>query len=227
MINSSEMAKMIDHTLLGPTSSSEGVARLCEEAEKYEFASVCVNPIFVPEAEEALSDSSVKVCTVIGFPHGTHKGGTKGFEAQLSVEDGADELDMVVNIPSLTSHCYRVVEKDISSVTRVAEESCREVTVKVILEMGVLDRREKVAGAIIAQAAGADFVKTSTGFGFGGAQVKDVELLREVVGEEMGIKAAGGISNYEEALEFIEAGATRIGASRGVQIVEGAPDDRG
>ncbi len=221
----SEIAAMIDHTVLGPESSEEAVEEVCREAKEYGFAAVCVEPIYVTRAKELLEGSEVSVDTVIGFPHGTHKKGAKGFEAQLAIEDGADELDMVVNIPALKEGAYELVAGDISAVTEAAKKSPREVLVKVILEMGLLDEEEKRAGCLISQASGADFVKTSTGFGPRGAALEDVELMREVVSDWIGIKAAGGIGDYETAKQMIEAGATRIGASSGVEIVRGAPGD--
>lgn len=220
-----ELASMIDHTTLGPESSKKDVKKVCQEAKDYSFASVCVEPIYVTMAKELLSDTEVKVATVVGFPHGTHKQGAKGFEAQLAIEDGADELDMVANISALQRGDYEVVARDIAAVTEVAEKSTREVLVKVILEMGLLDEETKRAGCVIAQASGADFVKTSTGFGPSGAKVEDVELMSSVVSDEVGVKAAGGIGDYEDAVKMIEAGATRLGASSGVEIVQGAPED--
>ncbi|MBS3735716.1 MAG: deoxyribose-phosphate aldolase [Candidatus Bipolaricaulota bacterium] len=220
----SDLAALIDHTTLGPQSTEEDVERVCREAKEYGFASVCVEPIYVSTAAELLKDTEVKVDTVIGFPHGTHKRGAKGFEAQLAIEDGADELDTVVNVPALQSGDYQEVSRDIYAVTEAAEASARTVLVKVILEMGLLEEETKRAGCVIAQASGADFVKTSTGFGPSGATVEDVELMSSLVSDEVGVKAAGGIGDFEAAREMIEAGATRIGASSGVEIVEGAPE---
>jgi len=223
-MNKSELAAFIDHTTLGPDSSEEDVERVCREASEYSFASVCVEPIYVKMAKEQLKETEVKVDTVVGFPNGTHKQGAKGFEAQLAIEDGADELDMVVNIPALVRGDYEAVARDISAVTEVADECPREVIVKVILEMGLLDEETKRAGCVIAQASGADFVKTSTGFGPTGAKVEDVKLMSDVVSDEVGVKAAGGIGDFESAMKMIEAGATRIGASSGAEIVQGAPE---
>jgi deoxyribose-phosphate aldolase len=182
---------------LGPDSSEGDVQRVCDEAKKYGFASVCVEPIYVEKAKALLEGSEVKIDTVIGFPHGTHKRGVKGFEAQLAIEDGADELDMVVNIPALLKGDYEEVARDITAVTEAAEASPREVIVKVILEMGLLDEEKKRAGCIISQASGAEFVKTSTGFGPTGATVDDVRLMSNVVSDEIGVKAAGGIGDYQ------------------------------
>lgn len=220
----SEIASMIDHTVLGQTTSKEDIERVCREAEEHGFAAVCIDPMFVSYASHLLEDSDVAVDTVVGFPHGVNARETKGFEAQIAVEDGADELDMVANISALLDKDYRAVARDIESVVDVAENSPREITVKVILEMAALDEEAKRAGPVIAQASGADFVKTSTGFGPGGAALKDVKLLSKLVSDKIGIKAAGGIGDYETAKEMLEAGATRIGASSGVEIVQGAPD---
>lgn len=220
----SDVAALIDHTTLGPDSSEEDVERVCREANEYGFASVCIEPIYVNTAKDLLEETEVKVDTVVGFPHGTHRPGAKGFEAQLAIEDGADELDMVVNIPALQRGDYEEVARDIAAVTEAAKGSTRDVLVKVILEMGLLDEEIKRAGCVIAQASGADFVKTSTGFGPSGATVEDVKLMSSLVSDEVGVKAAGGISDFEAAKEMIEAGATRIGASSGVEIVEGAPE---
>ncbi|MCD6136328.1 deoxyribose-phosphate aldolase [Candidatus Bipolaricaulota bacterium] len=223
-MNKTELAKMIDHTLLGPTASTEGVRKLCDEAKEYGFASVCVNPCHTALVRELLDEDDPKVCVVIGFPHGMSTSEVKGFEAQKAIADGADELDMVINVAALKAGNYRTVSEDIRAVCSAAEKAPRRALVKVILETSLLDDTEKRAGAILAKAAGADFVKTSTGFASGGATVEDVALLRETVGPELGVKAAGGIHTYEEALAMIEAGATRIGASRSVAIVEGAPE---
>ena len=223
-MNKTELAKMIDHTLLGPTASTDGVRKLCAEAKEYGFASVCVNPCHTALARELLDEEDPKVCVVIGFPHGMSTSEVKGFEAQKAIADGADELDMVINVAALKAGNYRIVSEDIRAVCAAAEKAPRWALVKVILEMALLDDAEKRAGAILAKAAGADFVKTSTGFASGGATIEDVALLRETVGPKMGVKAAGGIHTYEEALAMIEAGATRIGASRSIEIVEGAAE---
>ena len=223
-MNKRELAKMIDHTLLGPTASAAGVRKLCDEAKEYGFASVCVNPCHAALARELLGGSAQKVCVVIGFPHGMSTSEVKGFEAEKAIADGADELDMVINVAALKARDYRTVSQDIRAVCAAAEKAPHGALVKVILETALLDDMEKRAGAILAKAAGADFVKTSTGFASGGATVDDVALLRETVGPQMGVKAAGGIHTYEEAVALIDAGATRIGASRSVTIVEGAPE---
>lgn len=223
-MNRAELAKRIDHTLLGPTAATEAVRALCEEAVQYGVASVCVNPCHAAIACEALRETSVGVCVVIGFPHGMTLSEVKAFEAQKAIALGVSELDMVANIAALMEGDYETVVEDIRAVCHVAASAPRKVTVKVILETALLDERAKVAGAILAKAAGADYVKTSTGFGPGGATVEDVALLRATVGAEMGVKAAGGIRDRETAVAMIEAGATRIGASRTAAILEGLPE---
>jgi len=219
-----ELAKMIDHTLLGPTASAKEAAELCQEAKKYGFVSVMLNPCHVQLASDFLKDSPVKVGTVIGFPHGMSMSEVKAFEAQKAIAAGADELDMVINVAALKEGDYVNVLEDIKGVCAAAQKAPKSILVKVILETALLETAEKVAGAILAKAGGADFVKTSTGFGPGGATVEDVALLHQTVGERMGVKAAGGIRDYETALAMIEAGATRIGASRSVSILEGSPE---
>lgn len=219
-----EIARYIDHTVLGPATTSEDVERVCNEAKLYGFYAVCIPPTYVKLARELLRDTEVKVCTVVGFPHGQHVPEVKGFEAKTAVDCGASEVDMVINVAALKAGNYAEVLRDIRTVREEIDKAPYKVVLKVILECALLSDEEKVAGAILAKAAGADFVKTSTGFGPGGATVEDVALLRRTVGEGMGVKAAGGIRDYETAVRMIEAGATRIGASRGVQIVQGAPD---
>ena len=217
-----ELAKRIDHTLLGPTAAKEAVKRLCEEAIQYGVASACVSPCHTQLVRDCLKDSEVKTCAVIGFPHGMNTSEMKAFEAQKAVAVGADELDMVINVAALKEGDYAMVIEDIRGVCIAAEKAPRPVIVKVILEMALLTEEEKVAGATLAKAAGAHFVKTSTGFGPGGATVEDVALLRATVGSGMGVKAAGGIRDTETAIAMIEAGADRIGASRTVAILEGS-----
>ncbi len=219
-----ELARMIDHTLLGPTASKVGVEKLCTEAKEYGFASVCVNPCHAVLARELLDGSKVKLCVVVGFPHGMSTSEVKGYEAEKAVADGVDELDMVINVAALKDGDYRAVSQDIRAVCTAGAKAPRPVVVKVILETVLLTDMEKRAGAVLAKAAGADFVKTSTGFSTGGATVEDVALLRETVGSEMGVKAAGGIRDYATAISMIEAGATRIGASRSLAIIEEAPE---
>jgi deoxyribose-phosphate aldolase len=212
------LARLIDHTLLSPSASREEITRLCEEARKYGFASVCVNPCYVPLCAQLLRMTSVKVCTVVGFPLGANRSQVKAFETTRAIEDGAQEVDMVANIGALKSRDHELVECDIRAVV----EACRGIVVsKVIIEAALLTDEEKVTVCDLARSAGADFVKTSTGFGPGGATPHDVALMRSVVGERMGVKAAGGIRDLETAQEMIAAGASRIGASASVKIVGG------
>ena len=207
----------IDHTLLKADANKEQILSLIDEAKKYEFASVCVNPTWVKTAAELLKDSSVKVCTVIGFPLGANTPFVKACETKNAIQNGADEIDMVINIGALKSKNLALVEEDIQAVV----EASGDKLVKVIIETCLLTDDEKVLACQIAKTAGADFVKTSTGFSTGGATVADVALMRQTVGPEMGVKASGGARSYEDALAFIEAGATRIGTSSGVAIMEG------
>jgi deoxyribose-phosphate aldolase len=213
------IARMIDHTLLKPEATKQQIEELCSEAKQYGFASVCVNPSFVKLCAELLRDTSVKVCTVIGFPLGATSTETKAFETERAIKDGAREVDMVINIGMLKSGEYGYVESDILSVVRVAHRY--EVIVKVIIETGLLTDEEKVKACAIAKRAGADFVKTSTGFAKGGATVGDIALMRRVVGPELGVKASGGVRTQEQALALIASGADRIGASASVKIVTG------
>lgn len=212
-----KLNKYIDHTLLKPDASQEQIMNLIEEATEHDFASVCVNPTWVAFAAQALKGTDVKVCTVIGFPLGANTPEVKAFEAEDAIQNGADEIDMVINIGALKSQDYELVEKDIRAVV----EAAKGTLVKVIIETCLLTEDEKVKACQLAQEAGADFVKTSTGFSTGGATVADVTLMRETVGPDMGVKASGGARSYEDALAFIEAGATRIGASSGVAIMKG------
>ena len=222
-MNAREIAKYIDHTNLKPYATKEDIIKLCDEAIKYNFYAVCVNPYRVKLAKDHLGEKNaeVKVASVFGFPLGATPTEVKVFEAKKALEDGADELDMVINIGALKDKDYEYVKRDIEEVVKVAHE--KNAIVKVIIETCYLTEEEKVKACELAKEAGADFVKTSTGFGTRGATVEDVRLMREVVGPEMGVKAAGGIRTYEQALAMIEAGATRIGTSSGVKIVEGAP----
>jgi deoxyribose-phosphate aldolase len=212
------LASLIDHTLLKPDAAKEEIEQLCREALQFCFASVCVNPNWVPLCASMLSGSGVKVCTVIGFPFGSHLPDVKAYEARRAVEQGADEVDMVINIGALKSKDYALVEQDIRGVVKAVG---KDTIVKVILETALLTRDEKVMGSSLAKAAGADFVKTSTGFGGGGATVEDIRLMRETVGPELGVKASGGIRTPEDAQKMVAAGATRIGASASVKIVRG------
>ena len=217
-----ELAKTIDHTLLGPTASEDGVRTLCAEADELGVASVCVNPCHVALAHALLKDSAVKICAVIGFPHGQATSKVKAFEATDAVANGADELDMVINVAALKSGNHQAVEDDIRAVCEAAKGSPRPASVKVIIETSLLTDEEKEAGAVLTRKAGADYVKTSTGFGPGGATIEDVALLRRAIGPDHGVKAAGGIRDYATAVAMIEAGATRLGASRTASILEGA-----
>lgn len=212
-----KLNKYIDHTLLKADASQEQIETLIEEAKKYDFASVCVNPTWVSFAAQALKATDVKVCTVIGFPLGANTPELKAFETSDAIQNGANEIDMVMNIGALKSRNFDLVERDIRAVV----EAAKGTLVKVIIETCLLTDDEKVKACQIAQKAGADFVKTSTGFSTGGATVADVALMRKTVGPDMGVKASGGARSYEDALAFIKAGATRIGASSGVAIMEG------
>lgn len=211
------LAPLIDHTLLKPEATPEAVARLCAEAVEHGFASVCVNPVHTDQAARLVKGTQVKVCTVIGFPLGANTPETKAFEAADAVSRGADELDMVLNVGALKGGDYALVERDISGVVKAAGGR----VVKVILETALLSHDEKVKACELAVRAGAAFVKTSTGFGPGGATVDDVRLMRQVVGPDFGVKASGGIRDRETARRMVEAGANRLGTSSGVVIVAG------
>ncbi|MEW6208002.1 MAG: deoxyribose-phosphate aldolase [Acidobacteriota bacterium] len=214
------MALYIDHTLLKPDATRDEILKLCEEGARYGFASVCINPVWVREAACALRGSGVKVCTVIGFPLGANAPDTKAYEARRALFDGASELDMVINIGALKSGDYALVRRDIAGVVEVAREAGSMV--KVIIETALLTDEEKIKACEIARDAGADFVKTSTGFSKGGATAADIALMRKTVGSLMGVKASGGVKDLKQAQEMIRAGATRIGASVGVKIVQEA-----
>ena len=207
----------IDHTLLKADANKEQILSLIDEAKKYEFASVCVNPTWVKTAAELLKDSSVKVCTVIGFPLGASTSAVKAFEAKDAISNGADEIDMVINIAMLKDKEYDYVENEIHQIVEAAKD---KAIVKVIIETCLLTDEEKIKACELSQKAGADFVKTSTGFSTGGATVHDIALMRKTVGAEMGVKASGGVHTHEEALAMVEAGATRIGASAGVKLLK-------
>ena len=214
------IARMIDHTLLKPDASQDEIAQLCYEARSHHFASVCINPAHVRLAAQLLKGSDVKVCTVVGFPLGATPATVKAYETQQSIRDGATEIDMVINIGALKSRDYKVVYEDIGAVVRAAHAG--NALVKVIIEAALLTDEEKVIACQLSKAAGADYVKTSTGFGPGGATVADVALMRKVVGPEIGVKAAGGVKSYSDAQAMIAAGATRLGASAGVKIIKEA-----
>ena len=213
-----DVAAMIDHTLLKPDATRQEIETLCREAAQYEFASVCVNATWVATCARLLQGSPVKVCSVVGFPLGATTADTKQFETRRAIFDGAREIDMVMNIGALKSGDLRLGERDIEAVTGPCRES--GAISKVIIEAAVLSDDEKVAACMLAKVAGADFVKTSTGFGPGGATAHDVALMRRVVGETMGVKAAGGVRDLEGVQAMVAAGATRVGASAGVRIAQ-------
>jgi len=212
------VASLIDHTLLKPDATRQEIETLCREAADYQFATVCVNPVWVATCASVLRGTSVGVCSVVGFPLGATLADVKHFETHRVLFDGAREVDMVINIGALKSGDLRTVEKDIEAVT----EPCRArgALSKVIIEAAFLTEEEKISACSLAKAAGADFVKTSTGFGPGGATVADVALMRRVVGEDMGVKAAGGVRDLESLKAMVAAGASRVGASAGVKIVQ-------
>lgn len=210
-----EVNKYIEHTNLKPTATEEDILKLCEEAKEYNFRGVCVNPSFVPLVKSNLEGTDVKVVTVVGFPLGATSTESKAFEAKKAVEDGADEVDMVIHIGYLKSGDYDYVFEDISAVVNAAK-----VPVKVIIETCYLTDEEKIAACLISKEAGAAFVKTSTGFGTHGAKVEDVSLMRWVVGKDLGVKASGGIRTYEDAINMIRAGANSLGTSSGISIVK-------
>ena len=214
-----ELNRMIDHTILKPEATEAAVQKIIDEAKEYNFFSVCINPCWVAFASEQLANTDVAVCTVIGFPLGANTPEVKAYEAADAIKNGANEVDMVINIGALKSQQYDHVRQDIQGIVDAAKG---KALVKVIIETALLTDEEKVKACELAKEAGADFVKTSTGFSTGGAKVADIRLMRETVGPDMGVKASGGVHNAEEALAMIEAGATRIGASTGVAIVSGA-----
>lgn len=220
-----DIASLIDHTLLKPEATPEQIAQLCSEAREYRFASVCVNPVYVKLAWDLLKGSTVKVCSVVGFPLGATPSEVKAFEAQRAIRDGASEIDMVIHVGSLKAGADDLVEQDIATVV----EACHAggAICKVILETCLLSEDEKVRACLLARRAGADFVKTSTGFGPGGATVEDVALMRRTVGPDMGVKAAGGIRTLEALRQMVAAGANRIGASASVKIMQEAQNVQG
>lgn len=214
----SRLPGMIDHTLLRPDAGTEEIERLCFDAVKYQFYAVCIYPTFVELCRKTLEDSSVRICSVAGFPSGAVLSNVKAMEAEESVSLGADEIDMVINISALKEDNLLLVFEDIGAVVEAVQTA---TLVKTILETAYLNEEEKIKGSLLALAAGADFVKTSTGFGPSGATVEDVELMRMVVGPEFGIKAAGGIRDAATALSMVKAGASRIGTSASINIVTG------
>lgn len=214
-LTAQDIAPFIDHTLLKPNVKEEEIVKLCNEAREFGFAAICINPSYVPLAASLLANTPVKICTVVGFPLGSVTTESKAFETRDAVAKGADEIDMVINVGKLKSGDYQYVVEDIKAVVKAAQHR----TVKVIIEAAMLSDEEKVAACILAKAGGAQFVKTSTGFGPGGATAHDVALMRRTVGPQMGVKAAGGIRDLATAAEMVKAGATRIGASASVQIM--------
>lgn len=218
-ITASELARYIDHTLLKPESAAHQFDQLCNEAIKYRFFSVCVNSSWVSYVAKKLRGSGIKVCSVIGFPLGAMDSKSKAIEARGAIENGANELDMVINIGALKSRNLKLVEEDIRSVKR----ACRSTTIlKVILETSMLNEEEKILACEISKKAGADFVKTSTGFSTAGATVEDIALMRRIVGPNIGVKASGGISDFNKAVSMIKAGANRLGCGASVAVVTGA-----
>ncbi len=219
-LTSAQLAGYIDHTLLKQDATIGQIEKLCEEAAKYNFASVCVNATYAALCAKLLKDTGVKVCCVVGFPLGATLSSVKAFETGQVIADGAEEVDMVLNVSAMKSGNFTLVKDDVSTVVQAAH--AKNALVKVIIETCLLTDEEKVKACQICQSAGADFVKTSTGFSISGATVEDVALMRKTVGPDMGVKAAGGVRSRDDVLAMIKAGATRIGTSGGVKIMEGA-----
>lgn len=217
MISKTELASMIDHTILKPDAIEADIIRLCEEAAAYGFGAVCINPHFIPTAKKALQNSSIKICTVIGFPLGSAISSVKVFEAQEALAMGAMELDMVINISALKDKQDAYVKNEIAAIVKASKN---KALVKVIIETCFLTSEEIVRASILSKQSGADFVKTSTGFGPFGAKADDVALMRDTVGSIMGVKASGGIRSLDDALMMINAGATRLGTSSGIKIID-------
>lgn len=207
--------KLIDNTLLKPEATAQEIKALCKEAKEYDFMSCCINPYYVSLVKEELKGSDVKVCTVIGFPLGQNTTETKVFETKKAIEDGADEIDMVINVGALKDHKDDFVENEI----REIKKACGDHILKVIIETCLLTEEEKIRACLLSKNAKADFVKTSTGFSKGGATVEDIALMRKSVGNEMGVKASGGVRTHEDMLKMVEAGATRIGTSSGAKLM--------
>lgn len=218
-LSTKEIAGMIDHTLLKPDATSLEIEQLCDEAMQYNFASVCVNPSYVSKCFEMIKSSNVKVCTVIGFPLGATTTQSKVLEAEEAIKNGAEELDLVINIGKLKDKDYNYVYNDIKSIADLSKKYL--CSSKVIFETCLISDEEKIVACLLSKEAGADFVKTSTGFSKGGATIHDVALMKFVVGDKLQVKASGGIRSYEDAIEMINAGATRLGASAGVKIIAG------
>lgn len=221
MITREKMASLIDQTLLKPDATKDDIRRLCQEAMNYGFWSVCINPSYIPLAASILQDTEVKICSVVGFPLGANTPEVKAFEAEKALRDGANEIDMVINLGALKSGDYELVKRDIRSVVEQGIHFQRGIIVKVIIETGLLIDNEKALACKVVKESGANFVKTSTGINTRGATVQDVEFIRRLVGPEFGVKASGGIRTYEDAIKLIEAGANRIGTSSGVSIIKG------
>ena len=221
-ISKEELAKLLDSTLVKAVATKSEIEKLCKEAIQYGFRCAVVNPVYVKFAAKLLEDSDVKVCSTVGFPFGVSLPEIKALEAVKAVEDGAEELDMVINLSALKSGDYEFVKWDIAAVVDVKRLS-KEIIIKVIIETAYLTMEEKIIACKLAKDAGADFVKTSTGLFGGGATVEDVRLMRQTVGKDMGVKAAGGIRTYADAVAMIEAGANRLGTSTAVAIIKGAP----
>lgn len=213
-----KIEKYLDHTVLKPESTDLDIQKACLDAKKYDFKAVCIQPMWVKYTADMLKGTDVNTCTVIGFPLGANTSDVKAYEAKQAVKDGAVEIDMVINIGALKSEDFSLVHDDIKAVVDAVKG---KAIVKVIIETCLLTKNEKVRACEISKRAGADFVKTSTGFSTGGATVEDIKLMRETVGKEMGVKASGGVRSLEDATAMIEAGATRIGTSNGVAIIEG------
>lgn len=211
-----DIASKIDHTLLKPEAKKDEIKKLCNEAIEYKFKAVCVNPFYVTYCKEILENSGVKIATVIGFPLGASTTASKAFETEHAVKNGADEIDMVINIGALKDKAYKTVKEDIQAVV----ESASGKKVKVIIETALLEKDEKVKACELSMNAGASFVKTSTGFSTGGATLEDVKLMKEIVGGKLEVKASGGIRDLKTAKEMISKGATRLGASSGVEIIK-------
>ena len=221
MITREKMASLIDQTLLKPDATKDDIRRLCQEAMNYGFWSVCVNPSYISLAASILQDTEVKICSVVGFPLGANTPEVKAFEAEKALRDGANEIDMVINLGALKSGDYELVKRDTRYVVEKGIRFQRDTIVKVIIETGLLSDNEKALACKIVKESGANFVKTSTGINTRGATVQDVKFIRKLVGPEFGVKASGGIRTYGEAVKLIEAGANRIGTSSGISIIKG------
>jgi deoxyribose-phosphate aldolase len=220
LLDSTRLAKMIDYTMLGANTTTNDIKRLCFEAAQHNFWSVCVNPCYISFATKLLEKTDVKVCSVVGFPLGASSSKVKVFETETAINDGSQEIDMVMNIGALKSLRFVDVKQDIRGVVLKAKEVKKEIIVKVIIETGFLTHDEKVKACRLVKEAGADFVKTSTAFNSSGATVSDVKLIRSVVGPNFGVKASGGIRTYQDTVNLINAGANRIGTSAAVHIIE-------